>query len=77
MSACKVIIRVTTVRDVSFHNVWPLTPKIDMATWAFRWLSDMRHKFLKFSDIWDIVFFLNRQGDSSVYNKSRKSLCPE
>ena len=31
--------------------VWPLTPKIDTATWAFFGLSDMRHGLLKDSDM--------------------------
>ena len=30
---------------------WPWTPKIDTATWAFLGLSDMRHGFLRDSDM--------------------------
>ena len=47
------------VYDCKHHDVvsapgellWPLTPKIDTATWAFFSLSDMRHGILKDSDM--------------------------
>ena len=45
--------------DVSLcsgDNVWPWTPKIDMATFGFLGLSDMRHWLLKDSDMGHVNF---------------------
>ena len=39
------------VIHVLVTSIWPLTPKIDTATWAFFGLSDMRHGLLKDSDM--------------------------
>ena len=35
---------------------WPLTPKINKATWTFLGLSDMEHGLLKDSDMRDYRF---------------------
>ena len=54
---------------------WPLTPKIDTATWAFLGLSDMRHGLLKDSDMGH-DHFLKSTGKTGALLKFDRATLP-